>query len=95
MRNAKLFVKGSVGVLLLLGHAAAWAAEAAQSTNAPPAAVTEKKEQAPEPAAKSGPPLPVHTTEGYGGGAITPTAYLVNPGPKGQVFGLPAFPAPT
>lgn len=37
-----------------------------------------------------GPPLPVHTIEGYGGGAITPTAYLVNPGPKDSFFGLPA-----
>lgn len=91
MRNGKLFVKGSVGALLLWGSVAVWAAEAAQSTNAPPAAVTEKKAPAPEPEAKSGPPLPVHTTEGYGGGAITPTAYLVNPGPKGQVFGLPSI----
>ncbi len=37
-----------------------------------------------------GPPLPFQTIEGYGGGAITPMAYLVNPGPKGQIFGLPA-----
>lgn len=37
-----------------------------------------------------GPPLPFHTIEGYGGGAITPMAYLVNPGPKDQVFGKPS-----
>lgn len=36
------------------------------------------------------PPLPFHNLEGYGGGAITPMAYLVNPGPKGCVFGKPA-----
>jgi len=37
-----------------------------------------------------GPPLPVHTIEGGGGAAITPIAYLVNPGPAGTQFGLPA-----
>ena len=95
MRNAKLFVKGNIAVLLLLGTVAARADGAAQSTNAPPAAVSTNApsaaviEKTEEPAAK-GPPLPVHTTEGYGGGAITPTAYLVNPGPKGQIFGLPS-----
>jgi hypothetical protein len=36
------------------------------------------------------PPLPFHTIEGYGGGAITPMAYLVNPGPKDSIFGKPA-----
>ena len=36
------------------------------------------------------PPLPFHSIEGYGGGAITPMAYLVNPGPKDCVFGKPA-----
>jgi hypothetical protein len=42
------------------------------------------------PLKQQGPPLPFHTIEGYGGGAITPMAYLVNPGPKGTIFGLPA-----
>jgi hypothetical protein len=42
---------------------------------------------APAPAA---PPLPFHTIEGYGGGAITPIAYLVNPAADGQTFGLPS-----
>ena len=36
------------------------------------------------------PPLPFHTVEGYGGGAITPMAYLVNPAPEGSVWGKPA-----
>jgi hypothetical protein len=39
---------------------------------------------------EKGPPLPFHTIEGYGGGAITPIAYMVNPGPEGQFFGKPA-----
>lgn len=43
-----------------------------------------------EAPAVKGPPLPFHTIEGYGGGAITPMAYLVNPGPKGAIFGLPS-----
>jgi hypothetical protein len=47
------------------------------------------------PAAKAAdedkaPPLPFHSIEGYGGGAITPMAYLVNPGPQDCVFGKPA-----
>jgi hypothetical protein len=37
-----------------------------------------------------GPPLPFHTIEGYGGGAITPMAYLVDPPRKGEWFGLPS-----
>jgi hypothetical protein len=43
-----------------------------------------------EPAPAAAPPLPVHTIEGYGGGSITPLAYLVNPGGKDEVFGLPS-----
>jgi len=34
-------------------------------------------------------PLPLHTIEGVGGVLITPTAYLVNPGPEGTKIGLP------
>lgn len=41
-------------------------------------------------APQSAPPLPFHTIEGYGGGAITPIAYLVNPAAEGQTFGLPS-----
>lgn len=36
------------------------------------------------------PPLPFHTVEGYGGGAITPMAYLVNPGVQDSAWGKPA-----
>jgi hypothetical protein len=53
------------------------------------AAEQAESEPAPPPAQPS-PPLPFHSIEGYGGGAITPMAYLVNPGPKGQIFGLPS-----
>lgn len=42
------------------------------------------------PGFEKGPPLPFHTIEGYGGGAITPMAYLVNAGPKDAVFSLPS-----
>ena len=94
MRSIESLVKGSVILLTLsLGSTGAWAAESAPQTNAPPASASGGKGQiqAQETEPTSGPPLPVHTTEGYGGGAITPTAYLVNPGPKGQVFGLPSI----
>lgn len=40
---------------------------------------------------EKGPPLPFHTIEGYGGGAITPMAYLVNPGKADAIFGLPSL----
>jgi hypothetical protein len=57
------------------------------------AANTAASEAAAAPAAPAeddkAPPLPFHCIEGYGGGAITPMAYLVNPG-KDQVFGEPA-----
>lgn len=43
-----------------------------------------------QPETGDGPPLPVHTIEGGGGAAITPIAYLVNPGPEGTRFGKPA-----
>ena len=41
---------------------------------------------------KAAPPLPFHTIEGVGGGAITPMAYLVNPEPafEGALLGKPA-----
>ncbi len=57
-----------------------------------PASATGGKETAQAdvaPVAK-GPPLPFHTIEGVGGGAITPMAYLVNPPKKGDWFGFPA-----
>ena len=49
-----------------------------------------KPPPADKPADEKGPPLPFHSIEGYGGGAITPMAYLVNPGPKDTILGLPS-----
>jgi hypothetical protein len=37
------------------------------------------------------PPLPLHGVEGYGGIAITYSAYLTNTAEKGKVFGLPSL----
>jgi hypothetical protein len=37
------------------------------------------------------PPLPLHSIEGTGGILITPTAYLVNPGPKDSFFSNPGI----
>jgi hypothetical protein len=39
---------------------------------------------------QKGLPLPFHVIEGYGGGAITPIAYLVNPPLGNQSVGLPS-----
>ena len=43
------------------------------------------------PAPAKGPPLPFHDIEGYGGGAITPIAYLVNATP--HIDGFLGYPA--
>jgi len=40
--------------------------------------------------ADEAPPLPLHSIEGVGGVFCTSSAYLVNPGPEGEVFGLPS-----
>lgn len=54
--------------------------------------VTESTSSVPCPEVPEEPlPLPLHTMEGYGGGAITPMAYLINPAPPGTFFGKPAF----
>lgn len=39
---------------------------------------------------KTSPPLPLHGIEGYGGIAITYSAYLTNPAEDGALFGLPS-----
>ena len=64
--------------LPLVAHAGDDAADAKDSKKV----VTTSTEKAP--------PLPLHTIEGVGGVVITPIAYLVNPGPAGTVWGLPA-----
>ena len=35
-------------------------------------------------------PLPMQTYEGYGGTTFVPLAYLLNPGPAGELFGMPS-----
>ena len=45
--------------------------------------------EATAPATTKPAPIPIHTIEGYGGGIITPMAYLINPGPEGTTIGLP------
>ena len=56
-----------------------------------PAADADADADADAPAAAGKlPPLPLHTIEGVGGVLITPTAYLVNPGPEGTKVGLPS-----
>jgi hypothetical protein len=47
-------------------------------------------EAAPEAPPEKAPPLPFITIEGVGGGAITPMAYLVNPGDDCHFFGKPS-----
>jgi len=42
-------------------------------------------------AAENGPPLPLHTVEGYGGVAITGSAYLVNPAGENSYVGKPSI----
>jgi hypothetical protein len=86
-------------------RAAVVSAEGASSFDLPVAALDIDPATAPAPATPAasesltafrpdsfakGAPLPFHTIEGYGGGAITPIAYLVNPGPKNAVFSYPS-----
>lgn len=40
---------------------------------------------------KEPPPLPLHGIEGYGGIAVTYSAYLTNTASKGEIFGKPSF----
>jgi len=54
----------------------------------------EVQAQAEQPATK-GPPLPFHTIEGYGGGALTPMAYLVNPARRATSSACPRRRFPT
>ncbi len=49
--------------------------------------VVTKPEAAPD---AKGAPLPLHTIEGSGGVLLTEIAYIVNPAPKGKLFGDPS-----
>jgi hypothetical protein len=42
-----------------------------------------------EAKAQQGPPFPLHSIEGVGGLPITPSAYLVDPGPEGTLISKP------
>jgi hypothetical protein len=76
----------------LLDDLVSQAKEAGQHAGDTPTLTLDAASTAPAsaPAYEKGPPLPFHTIEGYGGGAITPMAYLVNPGKPGDIFGLPS-----
>ncbi|MCX6340455.1 MAG: DUF3034 family protein [Candidatus Aureabacteria bacterium] len=62
--------------------------ETGNTLASPDTAEASVNEAPPKP--QKAPPLPFHTIEGYGGGSITPMAYLVNQGPEGTIFGLPS-----
>ena len=82
-------MKGDKSGAGAIGGSAASSQPAVQSA----ASATGEKEVAKADAAPAtkGPPLPFHTIEGVGGGAITPMAYLVDPPKKGDWFGFPSF----
>ncbi len=61
-----------------------------EQPTAPPPAQPAAAPAAAAPADDKGPPLPFQTIEGYGGGGITPFAYLVNPGKEECLWGKPA-----
>ena len=94
---SRLFV--GAAIVALLFTARAMAADSAQPAPTPdqqfilisdPQATPAPAQAAAPPADEKGPPLPFHTIEGYGGGAITPFAYLVNPGKEECLWGKPA-----
>lgn len=65
---------------------------AAPTLDAPVLTLADAAASAPKPYTK-GAPLPVHTIEGYGGLAVTPMAYLVNPGDPASPVALPSVSA--
>lgn len=76
----------------MLGAAAAallWATPVLAQNAEPPTPDPVAAPAAP-PQDEKAPPLPFHTIEGYGGGAITPFAYLVNPGNGESLWGSPS-----
>jgi hypothetical protein len=84
-------------LVVLLFAARATAAESAESAPTPDQQFTlvsdpqaAPAQEAAPPADDKGPPMPFHTIEGYGGGGITPFAYLVNPGSEECLWGKPS-----
>jgi len=53
-------------------------------------AMAETDDAADDAPPAKGPPLPLHTTSGYGGGAVTPMAMFCNPGAPGSTASLPS-----
>jgi hypothetical protein len=51
---------------------------------------SDTEQPASTPAPRRQPPV-LSNIEGTGGGVITPSAYLLNPGPKNKVFGMPTM----
>ena len=58
-------------------------ATVAAATDAAPTEAAEGTSRLPKVARR-------HTIEGVGGGLLVPTAYLANPGPQDEIFGMPA-----
>ena len=88
--NVSRWIAGAA-LMALLFAARAMAAETDPPVATPDQQAAAATEQpAAPPADDKGPPLPFHTIEGYGGGAITPFAYLVNPGKEECLWGKPA-----
>ena len=88
--NVSRWIAGAA-LMALLFAARAMAAETDLPVATPDQQAAAATEQpAAPPADDKGPPLPFHTIEGYGGGAITPFAYLVNPGKEECLWGKPA-----
>jgi hypothetical protein len=78
----------SVVLLLALGLTTPAPADEPVAEEEPAAALEEEPAQAPP---QEPPPLPLHGIEGMGGIFSTYSAYLVNPAPPGEIFGLPSI----
>ncbi len=90
MKYSKRKCCGMILIALLAKSSVAMAAEYASYAEADDAALQVAEESAPAAGPEKAPPLPFHTIEGYGGAAITPMAYLVNPGDECRVIGKPS-----
>jgi hypothetical protein len=89
MNVFRLLMGAALMALLFVARATAEEADQPPPAPADRAAPVPEQPAAP-PADEKGPPLPFHTIEGYAGGAITPFAYLSNPGKEECLWGKPA-----
>ena len=76
-------IEASLALALALTAAGALTLKAADTTNQPPANLSQTTAEKPAP-------LPLHQIEGNGGIFSTLSAYIVNPPRDGQVVGLPS-----